>query len=155
MLDPEIAKRIGYEEPPFELPVEKGKIKEFARAVLDDNPIYYDEAYAQSTPLGGIIAPPTFTMTEYHHWPRHPRTVVPLDMNLVLHGEQEFEYFAPIYAGDTLTGYSKVSEIYERSSRRGGGMLVVVVETTFYNQRGEKVQVARFTTLQTQQVVQA
>jgi acyl dehydratase len=41
-------------------PVEYGHVMMFARAVGDPNPVYHDEAYAASTEVGGIIAPPTF-----------------------------------------------------------------------------------------------
>ena len=41
-------------------PVEAGHIMMFARAVGDANKIYYDEAYAKTTEVGSIIAPPTF-----------------------------------------------------------------------------------------------
>ena len=41
-------------------PVEAGHIMMFARAVGDDNKIYHDEAYAKTTEVGSIIAPPTF-----------------------------------------------------------------------------------------------
>ena len=41
-------------------PVEASHIMMFARSVGDDNQIYYDEEYAQSTEPGAVIAPPTF-----------------------------------------------------------------------------------------------
>ena len=41
-------------------PIEASHIMMFARAVGDDNPIYYDADYAQGTEPGSIIAPPTF-----------------------------------------------------------------------------------------------
>jgi acyl dehydratase len=41
-------------------PVEAGHIMMFARSVGDPNPVYDDAAYAATTEVGGIIAPPTF-----------------------------------------------------------------------------------------------
>ena len=55
---------IGKEFPTFEMPVERGKIREFAEAIGDYNPIYSDPAYAAKTELRGILAPPTFTITK-------------------------------------------------------------------------------------------
>src|SRR5512134_1809935 len=53
---------IGRNSKPVTMPIERGKIREFARAVKDDNPLYFDEAHAQRV-AGGIMPPPTFTMT--------------------------------------------------------------------------------------------
>lgn len=46
-----------------EFPVEAGHIMLFARSIGDKNPVYYDEDYAKSTQVGGIIAPPTFVQS--------------------------------------------------------------------------------------------
>ena len=51
---------------PVTMHVERGKIREFAKAIQDDNPIYFDEDYATAT-VGGIMPPPTFFMT-LSHW---------------------------------------------------------------------------------------
>ncbi len=51
---------IGRTYPPFRFRVEQGKIAEFARAVCEDNPIYFDEAYAAQEGFEAIPAPPTF-----------------------------------------------------------------------------------------------
>ena len=41
--------------PPYAFPVERGKIREFADAIGDPNPIYRDPDHAAKTPLGGIV----------------------------------------------------------------------------------------------------
>ena len=53
------------------MPIEKGHIMMFARAIGDENPIYYDEEYAQDK-LGGIIAPPTFIQSAAQFNPDYP-----------------------------------------------------------------------------------
>lgn len=40
--------------------VDRTAIMLFASAIGETNKIYYDEAYAKATPLGGVIAPPSF-----------------------------------------------------------------------------------------------
>jgi acyl dehydratase len=132
--------------------VERGKIREFARAIRDDNRIYVDEAYAKET-VGGIMPPPTFTMT-LGFWEEGPRKpLLTYDVRRLLHGEQEFEYLAPIYAGDTLTAVGRVADVYEKAGSRGGTMTFGVLETTFTNQRGEKVLISRATLIETGGVV--
>jgi len=145
---------IGKEIPPFEMPIERGKIKEFAEAIGDDNPIYRDPTYAQKSPFGQILAPPTFGATKaFWRTGGSNAEIAGLDNRFVLHGEEEYEYFKPIIAGDILTCRGKITEAYEKAGKRGGKMTFVVFEFTFYNQKGEKVQVSRSTTIQTGGVV--
>ena len=73
---------------------------------------------------------------------------------LILHGEQEFEYIAPVLAGDVLTGREKILKVFRKESRRGGTLTFAVIETIFHNQRGEKVQVARRTLIETGERIQ-
>jgi peroxisomal enoyl-CoA hydratase 2 len=135
--------------PPYEFHVERGKIREFADALDDPNPIYRDPAYASRSPLGGIPAPPTLLRTFLYE----PRAAVEAlkvkDWSYIVHGEQEFEYFAPVLAGDILTAQDRIVSIIEKESRRAGKLQIAVIESTFHNQRGEKVQVARRTLVET------
>ena len=62
---------IGNTGSPTTMHIERGKIREFARAIKDDNPIYFNEEYAKQT-VGGIIPPPTFAMTQ-GFWDEGPR----------------------------------------------------------------------------------
>jgi acyl dehydratase len=139
---------IGNTGTPVTMHVERGKIREFARAIKDDNPIYFDDAYAKQT-AGGIVPPPTFTMTAgfWEEGPRKP--LLTYDVRRLLHGEQEFEYLAPVHAGDVLTGTTTVGDVYEKQGSRGGTMTFGIVETTFTNQRGEKVLISRSTLVET------
>jgi len=128
--------------------VELGKIREFARAVKDDNAIYRNEA--------GALAPPTFLMT-IAHWlgdMGQTRSAVKLDYRRLLHGEQEFEYVRPIRAGDVLTFRSRTKDVFEKQGKRGGKMLFIIGETEFKNQRGEVVAYTRNTAIETEGAVQ-
>ena len=69
---------IGNTGAPVTMHIERGKIREFARAIKDDNPIYFDEEHARKT-AGGIMAPPTFTMS------RLPMNTLPVTVALI-HG---------------------------------------------------------------------
>ena len=104
---------IGNTGAPVTMPLERGKIREFARAIKDNNPLYFDAAYATQA-VGGIMPPPTFSMTSafWEEGPRKP--LLTYDVRRLLHGEQEFEYLAPIYAGDVLTGTARVTDVYEK-----------------------------------------
>lgn len=142
---------IGNTSAPITMHIERGKIREFARAIKDDNPVYRDEELAKN--VGGIMSPPTFTMTStfWDDGPRRP--LLTFDVRRLLHGEQEFEYLAPLHAGDVLTATTRVADVYEKQGARGGKMTLGILETTFVNQHGEEVLVSRSTVIETGGVV--
>jgi acyl dehydratase len=143
---------IGRTGSPVVMHVERGKIREFATAIKDDDPIYFDEVYA-SKEAGGIMPPVTFLQTVSHWDDGRGRVGVPFDLKRVLHGEQEYEFLAPIHVGDVLTVVSRIVDVYEKPGKRGGSMNFAVTETTYTNQRGEVVVRAKHVTIETGQVV--
>lgn len=144
---------IGKTGKPITMHIEYGKIREFAKSIKDSNPIYYDPEYAKKE-VGGVMAPPTFLMTLAHWDDGGGRPQVKMDLRRVLHGEQEFEYLKPIYAGDVLTAVTRVADVYEKSGSRGGTMTFVIMETEYKNQRGDLVARTRSSIIETGQVVQ-
>jgi acyl dehydratase len=145
-MDPNAA---GKTFPPYEFHVERGKIREFADAIGDPNPIYRDPAYARETELGGIIAPPTLLRTFLYEPRAAAEALRVADWSYIVHGEQEFEYLAPVLAGDVLTAQDRIVSITEKESRRAGLLQIAVIETVFRNERGEQVQIARRTLVET------
>lgn len=145
--------RIGRSGSPVTMRVEHGKIREFASAIKDDNPIYFDEERAKRE-AGGVMPPPTFTMTQAFWDDGRGRIDLGLDLRRVLHGEQEFEYLRPIYAGDVLAATGRISNVEKRPGKRGGEMTLVTLETEYKNQRGEVVLYARSTIIETAKPVE-
>lgn len=139
----------GKSFPPYEFHVERGKIREFADALEDRDPLYRDAELARRSPLGGIPAPPTLLRT-FLYEPRDAVEALKVrDWSFIVHGEQEFEYLAPVLAGDVLSAQDTIVSITEKESRRAGKLQIAVIESVFRNQRGEKVQVARRTLVET------
>jgi acyl dehydratase len=138
---------IGKESPPFVVTVERGKIKEFARAIGDDNPLYMDDRVGQASEWGDIIAPPTF-MTTFRDGADSGAFLKELgtDISRLLHGEQEFELFRPIRPGETFTCRSKVLDVYEKTGR-SGPMGFVVRETSVTDSTNEIVAFVRHITV--------
>lgn len=58
-------------EPEYDFPVDRTAILTFAAAIGETNPIYWDAASAQRTPLGDVIAPPTFGVAAAHWNPNY------------------------------------------------------------------------------------
>ncbi|KDP86099.1 acyl dehydratase [Cupriavidus sp. SK-3] len=131
-------KWIGHEIGSSVLPVERGRLKFFAKAIGETNPVYLDESAAREAGYADLPAPPTFLFTAELDsgamFGLLERLGVPI--RKVLHGEQSFEYLGPIVAGDTVTVTSRVKDIYEK---KGGGLEFIETESQVANQRGEPV----------------
>jgi len=129
---------IGKESVPVKNEVEKGAIRKFADAIGDPNPIYRDEEFAKTTRYGRIIAPPTFSRTfDYGEIPS-----LKFKREGLIHGEQHFEYFRPIYAGDVLYCSTKLADAYEKEGKLGR-MTFLVYEQKGVAETGETVFIAR------------
>ena len=59
-------------------------------------------------------------------------------LSLVLDGGMEYEFFAPIRAGDILTAVTTIRNLRERSSETGS-IIVSFLDTVYHNQQGELV----------------
>lgn len=135
--------------------VERGKIHEFANAILDDHPHYHDEVKAKADGLPTVVAPPTYSSTSSYFLPRAGGGIEGLDLRFVLHGGQEWIFERPIVAGDVLTAEPGPSKSYEKEGKRGGTMKFVETELLFKDAKGQVVMRTRNTLIQTGQVVQS
>jgi acyl dehydratase len=136
------AKFIGREYGPLTYEIGKEKIKEYAKAIKNEDPHYMDEDFAKGTKYGGIIAPPTFAVV-YAGMLAEPFFFdKELDLNLfmLVHGEQEFEFFEVVRSGDVITSKGMITHIENKEK-----LDVVILEGNSVNQNGELVSRAIFT----------
>lgn len=84
--------------------VGREKIREFADAIGDANPVFHDVAAARALGYADIIAPPTFAIVLSLKAAEAAMfdPELGLDYTRVVHGEQSFAYARPIVAGDEL-----------------------------------------------------
>jgi hypothetical protein len=136
---------VGLEGPAFEMTIERGKVREFARATQSRDPEYLEEP---EPPI-----PPTFLTTVAFWQPPDAAAMwekVGIDGRRLLHGEQEYVFFGrPPRAGTVLAARTRVEEIYEKEGRRGGTMTFVVSVTDFHDTDGVLVAQARSTAIET------
>jgi len=139
---------IGKEYPPYPVTVERGKIKEFARAIGDLNPFYIDDRVGQASEWGDVIAPPTFAVTFRNETADTGAMLRDLgaDISRLLHGEQEFEIFRQLKPGETFLCRTKLLDIYEKTGK-SGPMAFVVRETAVTDRTGEIVATMRHITV--------
>ncbi|MBV1919324.1 MAG: MaoC family dehydratase N-terminal domain-containing protein [Pseudomonadales bacterium] len=127
--------KIGIEFKSFSVDVEKGRIKFFAKAIGETNPVYLDESAARNAGYRALPAPPTYPFSLDMDGPELLPVigVLKLDIARVLHGSQDFEYIETICAGDTITVKSKIKDIFDK---KGGALEFVVLENSYENANG-------------------
>ena len=141
--EPRFAPFVGRQSAPLTVDVEAGHIRRFCEAVGDSNPIYVDEAAARAAGHARIPAPPTFAVALR---PNDSRAGIDIDWRKLLHGEQEFTFARPVYAGDRLTIVQTIAEAKVKETK-AGVMDVMVLETVATDAGGARVFGARSTVL--------
>lgn len=129
---------IGKELVPSVLHIERSRLKQFAKATGETDPVYTDPAAARASGHADIPAPPTFLFSVELDSGATFRMLadmgVPLDK--LLHGEQHFVYHQVACAGDTVTVRSTIEDIHDK---KGGALEFIVKASRAFNQRDELV----------------
>lgn len=122
-------------------------IRNFAQSYGDDNPLYTDPAYGQATRWGGQVAP----------------QIMAAVLNAPLRGDKlakelrggsyrgihafvsggTWEWYRPVYPGDTLFSFSGLESVEEKTSEFAGRSIIRVIRDVKMNQRAEVVGVYR------------
>jgi acyl dehydratase len=118
--------------------VEKGRLRFFAKAIGETDPIYIDELAAHAAGHPGLPVSPTFLFCLNSETSDLVASLTALNMDLarILHAEQGFEYHRMAYAGDVLSFETKLADVYDK---KGGALHFVVQETVVTNQKGEHI----------------
>lgn len=131
-------KHIGYEFLPITVPVEEGRLKFIAKALGETRDIYTDPDAAKAAGLPGLLAPPTFPfMLEIDALDLvNFMALLGETLEKLLHGEENFSYYAPIYAGEKITVRKIITDIIDKKE---GTLQFVISDNTFTNQDGKIV----------------
>ena len=138
---------LGREGAPFELDIERGKVREFARAVHAQDAAYFRAEYQ--------LSPPTFLTTMFF-WEElvdgaNPWHLVKMSQERGMHAEQEYIFHGPPpVVGTTLHCRSRIESIYEKAGKRGGTLTFAVMVTEFRDESGKLVAEARMTGVETE-----
>lgn len=131
-------KHIGLVMEPLVVPIERGRLRFFAKATGQADPVYTDVAAARQAGYRDLPVPPSFMFSMELERP-DPFVLferLGVELSRILHGEQSFEYFLPVCAGDEITLVQKVTDIYDR---KGGALEFITVVTEATNQDGALV----------------
>ena len=134
----------GKSYPPTVYAVGREKIKEYAYAVGESNPLHLDPETARSAGYRDVVAPPMFAVV-YSAPALGPAILDPevgINFALMVHGGQEFRWGPLVVAGDEITTTVTVKDISERDGRG-----FYVFESRSVNQDGEEVCVGTWTNI--------
>lgn len=120
--------------------VSREKIREYAEAIGDRNPLHNDPVAARAAGARDVIAPPTFAAV----FTTRPFRIALLDREWVarstidpariLHAEQRFEFRRPVHPGDRLLIQAIVDEVLPKER-----MVLLKIATRVDDEEGERV----------------
>lgn len=135
-------KWIGKTYGPIKYEIGREKMREYAAAAKDGRQIFHDEDFGKNSEYGDIIGMPNFAAV---YALRGAGLLlldqeIKLNLAMLVHGAQEFEWFNVVKPNDVITETGKVADVYEK-----GDLDFIVYEGEAKNQAGELVCRARST----------
>ena len=127
---------VGKTYPATNYAVGREKVREFAAAVGEENPLHHDVDAAREAGYADVVAPPMFAVV-FGGRAMAPALFDPevgIDFSRMVHGGQEFVWGPPVVAGDEIATEVEVKDVSER-----GGLQFFVFESRSTNQDGETV----------------
>jgi acyl dehydratase len=127
---------VGKSYPPVTYAVGREKIREYAAAVGESDPVHHDPEAARAAGYADVVAPRMFSVV-YCLPAMGPAVLDPdvgIDFERMVHGAQEFAWGPAVVAGDEVVTEVSVEDISER-----GGIGFFVFQSRSTNQRGEHV----------------
>ncbi|ALV40018.1 hypothetical protein AU252_01580 [Pseudarthrobacter sulfonivorans] len=138
------------------LPLDASTLRRFVHGVMEGNPVHWDEASAQASRYGQVVAPPLWPSHAFvrpsgaHADPLEQLNVdadwdgaagelfgqlppVPISLGRLLNGGTSAEFYQLPTIGDVISAQSEYVEIVEREGRTGP-MVIVRVLTVYKNQ---------------------
>jgi len=127
---------VGKAYPPAIYAVGREKVREYARAVGETDPLYLDVDAARAAGYADVVAPPMFAVV--YAMPAVAQGMfdpeVGIDFARLVHAGQELVWGPLVVAGDEISTAVTVKDV---SERRGSGFFVF--ESVSHNQRDEVV----------------
>lgn len=145
---------IGYEEASKNMEYNQvatiDNIRNFAHGAGNDNPLFCDPDYAKGTRWGSVIAPGMMAGIlnapmkgdPTPDWVKEKRKSLFKGVHVFVSGST-WDWYRPIYPGDTIYSYRGIESLEEKKSEFSGRSLIEVLRDVKLNHRGEVVAVYR------------
>ncbi|MGE0800414.1 MAG: MaoC family dehydratase N-terminal domain-containing protein [Lautropia sp.] len=141
--------------------VEPGSIRRMSQAIMDDDPLFWDDAHARATRYGGTTAPPLFPVHMFQRAPGAPDPLerawvdpdydgtkgatglfalpeIPIPLKRLLNAGVEVEFLRYAAPGERVTVVNRYADIFQKQGKNGP-MVFVVIERRFENDRHERL----------------
>jgi hypothetical protein len=149
-------------------PLERDALRRFVQAVMDTDPLYYDEGYAKQTKYRGVVAPPLYPV---HAFRPAPDGADPLEMlhddpdadgsagvegvyfglapipspfKRLLNGGNEIEFYRCLAVGERCIANARFADVTLKQGK-SGAMLLTTIETRFTTEANELLLINRQT----------
>ena len=140
---------VGLTGPEYEMDIERGKIREFARAMHAPLPEYLEGRHP--------VIPATFLITAAYTWGyslERPRGTVfeniDHDLSVPLHAEESFVFHDALpRAGSRLTCQASLEAVHRKAGAKGGDLTFLTMLTEFRDYVGKLLAEQRSTTVTT------
>jgi hypothetical protein len=170
LTDADIAKYRGMVGAPMvaAAPLERDALRRFVHAIMDADPLYYDDAQAAASKFGGLAAPPLFPVHAFRRAAGGPDPLEALRENpdadgaggndgvffglppietplkRLLNGGNEIEFYRCLAVGERAVARARYADVRLKEGK-SGLMLFVEIETEFRTEAGELLLVNRQT----------
>ena len=138
--------------------VERGAIRRFTQAVMDEDLVYWNDQAAAATKYGGVVAPPLFPLHAFRRPPGTPDPLsrvsgdpdfdgvtrdfglglppLPVALPRLLNGGNQVEVHQLARPGERIRAKSKYVDIYQKEGK-SGSLVFILVETIYRNDKKE------------------
>ena len=117
--------KVGMKQDINPVEVKKDEMIAFAKS-YDNCPIHLDEEYAKNSKFGKLLSPGLFTFALV--WSEYLKNDY-FGEELLAGKSTKMEWFAPVFAGDTLYGKAEIIDKIDRNPKNG----IVVLQIDIYN----------------------
>jgi acyl dehydratase len=145
----EIRRHVGDSSPPVSATIDALTAQRYARAIGEDNPLYFDEEYARSLGYDGVVVPPNF-LPSYLDWsdggpedklrpdgtPSTEMEWIPLEGVRIMGGGEEMRFHTPVTAGTEVVLTSSLDDVSSRDSK-SGLMLILKIRNEYTTRTGK------------------
>ena len=129
-------------------PITLNDIRRWAQGMQNPNPLYYDEAYAKQSGVGGIVAPQSFTVCTTVGHGAQPAIQGNVPGSHMLFGGDEWWFYGPrIRPGDKIRCDRMLIDYKVTHTKFAGPTMFSRGDTTYVNQHGEIVGKQRSTSI--------
>jgi acyl dehydratase len=125
--------------------VTRDSIWHFAQGIGDDNPLWWDDDYAEASPWGRLVAPPGYIVSHTTGplvKPEHGQmsTAAYLPGVMGVYAGSRWEWRRPVHVGERISATAELDKVEVNDSSRFGGRSVTQVEKlALQTERGEVV----------------